>query len=235
MPRDLELVETRGEPRFGALIAPVGSGSARPDYLPLFFLDEFALVRRRGAQIRITVDGQQRSPSKMTRLVKGPASYFTRYSSRVVIAHWNERREALLEPVRLSPGAGSVQAAGMEWRIAWNGGHPEVRAAVARAGKNAVTFLFSPALPDLTALRPGSRVEGRFVINVNDVPGVVAGEYAVNRAGNRVTLVFQPLDAWQPPIVRGPPWVASYRYQATIAFDGEQPRLWSEWIRHGGD
>jgi hypothetical protein len=231
----VEVVETRGEPRFGALIAPIGATSASPDYLPVFFLDEFALVKRGGTRVRITVDGQERKPAKLPRLMKGPASYFTRYSTRVVIAHWNERRDAALHPVPVEPGAERVHADGMEWRLQWNGDRPEVEAAVARSDDDALTFLFAPALPDLTALRVDARVAGRFVINVNDVPGVVAGEYAVQRNGDRVRLVFQPLDAWQPPIVRGPSWVSSYRYDAELDLAAASPRLRSAWGRTGGD
>ncbi|TVP44425.1 MAG: hypothetical protein EA350_11625 [Gemmatimonadales bacterium] len=230
---DLEVRETRGEPRFGALIAPVGAASDRPGFLPVFFLDDFSFVRRRGAEIRIEIDGQERSPQTLTRLVRGPASYFTRYSTRVVLAHWNERREATLEPVVLEPGTEVVEAGGIEWHLAWNAGHPEARSAVARSGDDAVTFLFSPALPDLEALRPGVRVDGRFVVNVNDVPGVVAGEYSVVRNDEDVRLVFQPLRGWQPPMA-GPPWVSSYRYEAVIDLQGDRARLESSWTRRDG-
>lgn len=230
---DLEVLETRDEPRFGALIAPVGATSDRPDFLPVFFLDEFAFVRRRGADMRIEIDGQPRSPETLTRLVRGPASYFTRYSTRVVLAHWNERREANLQPVSLDPGAQVVEAGGLEWHMVWNAGHPEARAAVARSGEDAVTFVFSPALPDLAALRPGARLEGRFVVNVNDVPGVVAGEYSVVRQEEEVRLVFQPLRGWQPPMA-GPPWVSTYRYEAVIDLRGGRARLESSWTRRDG-
>jgi hypothetical protein len=227
----MEVVETRGTPVTGGLIAPVGATSASPDYLPVFFLDEFALVKRGGTRITISVDGQGRSPAKMTRLIKGPASYFTRYSNRVVIAHWNERREALLSPRPVVPGQSMVAVNGIEYRLAWNGDRAEVAAAVATKDDDAVTFFFSPALPDFGALSPGARIDGRFVINVNEVPGVVAGEYQVERRGDSVRLVFQPLDAWQPPIIRGPSWVASYRYEADIDVAGTAPRLRSRWVR----
>lgn len=228
---EVEVVETRGEPVIGGLIAPVGATSASPDYLPLFFLDEFALVKRDGTRVRILVDGRERSPSKMTRLIRGPASYFTRYSNRVVIAHWNERRDAVLQTVPLSPGSNVVEAGGLEWRIQWNGERPEVLSVTARSGEDRLTFLFSPALPDLPALRPGTRIEGRFVVNVNDVPGVVAGEYGVERDADRARIVFQPLEAWQPPMVRGPSWVSSYRYEAELELGVTPPRLESRWER----
>jgi hypothetical protein len=228
---EVEVVETRGEPVIGGLIAPVGATSASPDYLPLFFLDEFALVKRGGTRVRILVDGRERSPSKMTRLMKGPASYFTRYSNRVVLAHWNERRDTVLEPVPLSPGTEAVEAGGLEWSIQWNGERPEVPSVAARPGADRLTFVFSPALPDLTALRTGTRIEGRFVVNVNDVPGVVAGEYRVERDAESVRLVFQPLEAWQPPMVRGLSWVSSYRYEAEIDLGVTPARLVSRWER----
>ncbi len=110
----VEVVETRGEPHLGAIIAPVGAMSERPTFLPVFFLDEFAFARRRGAEIQIEIDGQRRSPQTLTRLVRGPASYFTRYSTRVVLAHWNENAEVELEPVALDPGTEVVTAGGLE-------------------------------------------------------------------------------------------------------------------------
>lgn len=228
-----EVVETAGEPAFGALIAPVGAVVERPGYLPIVFLDDFALVRRRGTRIRVTVDGQERTPEKMTRLVKGPASYFTRYSTRVVIANWNERREATIEPVPLRQDTREVEIGNLTWRIRWNGDHPEVEAIVAQAERGQVTFLFSPALPDLARLREGALVEGRFVINVNAVEGITAGEYRVSRGRGGVRIEIQPLRAWQPPILKGPPWVASYHYQADLDLSGSRPQLRSEWRRLG--
>lgn len=148
-----EVVETQGTPRLGALIAPVGAQVGRPAYLPIVLLDDFALVRRRGARIEVWIGGQRRTPDKMTRLVRGPASFFTRYSARVVIANWNERRAERLDPLPLPPGAAEVR------------------------------------------------------------------------------LVFQPLDAWQPPILDGPPWVASYRYEAVVGSDSAGIHLAAEWRR----
>lgn len=113
----------------------------RPGFLPVFFLDDFAFVRRRGAEIRIGIDGHQRSPQTLTRLVQGPASYFTRYSTRVVLAHWNKRWAAVMEPASLDLGAKVVEAGGLEW-------HNEVPGVV--AGEYQVAReeeLFSPSGP----------------------------------------------------------------------------------------
>jgi hypothetical protein len=209
-----EIVETTGRPRLGSLIAP-----------------DFALVRRRGARSRVVIDGQERTPEKMTRLVRGPASYFTRYSTRVVIANWNERRDALLEPLPLRAGAAEVTAGNLTYGLRWNGVLPEVESVIAPAGMDRVTFRFSPALPAWAALRPDAVVAGRFVINVNEVEGITAGEYRVQRDATGVRLEIQPLQAWQPPILRGPPWVASYRYIARLDLSSPQPRLKSEWRR----
>jgi hypothetical protein len=225
------VVETRGTPRLGALIAPVGAQVERPAYLPIVFLDDFALVRRRGARIEISIDGARRTPEKMTRLVRGPASYFTRYSTRVVIANWNERREALLHPLPVPPGATEVRDGNLSYRLAWNAGAPEIATLVAHAGSDRLTLRFAPALPAIQAMRPGVRVDGRFVINVNDVDGVVAGEYQVRRIGDGVHLVIQPLDAWQPPILDGAPWVASYRYEAVVTAAPGGMHLKGQWQR----
>jgi hypothetical protein len=228
-----EVVETRGTPRLGALIAPVGAQVEQPAYLPIVFLDDFALVRRRGARIEISIDGERRAPEKMTRLVRGPASYFTRYSTRVVIANWNERREARLHPLPVPPGATEVRDGNLSYRLAWNAGAPEIATLVAHAGSDRLTLRFAPALPAIQAMRPGVRVDGRFVINVNDVDGVVAGEYHVQRSDDGVYLALQPLDAWQPPILDGAPWVASYRYEAVVSAGPGGMYLKGQWHRAG--
>jgi hypothetical protein len=230
----VDVVETRGTPQTGALIAPVGAISDDPDYLPLFFLDEFALVKRGGTRVRVEVDGMSRELERMTRLLRGPASYFTRYADRVVIAHWNERREGWLDPVPLDPGAEAVEAGGFTWHLAWRGGRSEVPRAVAHAGGDSLVFRFAPPLPEMTALAPGAALDGRFVIGVNAVEGILAGTYRVAREGDQVTLVFQPLRAWQPPIVRGPSWVSTYRYEAALDLAGPVPLLRGGWTRVEG-
>jgi hypothetical protein len=226
-----EIVETRGRPRLGALIAPVGAQTEDPAYLPIVFLDDFALVRRRGARLEVTIDGDRRAPDKMTRLVKGPASYFTRYSTRVVIVNWNERREAALRPLALEPGQAEIGDGNLGYRLSWNGPHPEVAAVTAHAGEDRVSFRFAPALPDLLSLREGTGVAGRFTISVNEVEGIVAGEYYVRRDPEGVRLVMQPLAAWQPPILKGAPWVASYRYEALVEVEAAGARLVGGWRR----
>ncbi len=230
----VEVEETRGTPVKGALIAPVGAMSDDPDYLPLFFLDAFALVKRGGTRVLVEVDGMSRELERMTRLLRGPASYFTRYADRVVIAHWNERREGWLERVDVEPGEESVEAGGFTWHLGWREGRPEVHRAVAHAAGDSVAFRFAPPLPELEALAPGAAVEGRFVVAVNAVEGVLAGTYRVRRDGDRVALVFEPLRAWQPPIVRGPSWVSTYRYEAALDLSGGVPLLESRWTRVDG-
>ncbi len=70
------------------------------------------------------------------------------------------------------------------------------------------------------------------MVNVNDVPGVMAGEYHVLRDEAGVRVVIQPLRAWHPPM-EGPPWVSTYRYEATIDLGVSPPRLVGRWERRG--
>jgi hypothetical protein len=69
------------------------------------------------------------------------------------------------------------------------------------------------------------------VIGINGVPGVVAGTYRVARTGDAAELSLQPLKAWQPPILKGAPWVSTYRYEARIDLSAAAPTLASAWTR----
>ena len=84
---------------------------------------------------------------------------------------------------------------------------------------------------DVAALKSGLRLEGRFVINIDGVDGMVAGDYQVVTTKTEAQLELQPQDAWQPPDVEGPPWVSTYRWRAGLKLDGDRLQLTARWSR----
>lgn len=226
------LKETGSAPGYGAILAPVAARSLEPDAFSLVFMHDFTLVRVKNAQARVVVGGEERAIEKLPVFFPGPRAYLLRYSLRNVAGRWNVRAQATLAAIPVSLGDSSAADGAFKYDLAWTNGHPEIRTATARSGDHAMRLSFGPPLPDLAGLRDGARVDGRFTVDVNEVQGVIAGEYRVQRSGESVQLEIHPVEGWQPPMASGAPWVRSYRWKAQLspAPDGRL-QLKAKWIR----
>lgn len=67
----------RSAPTFDALLAPIGAGSREPDSLPLISMHDFKLVRRKDAQVRVAIAGQERPVDLLTFFFPGPRAYLS--------------------------------------------------------------------------------------------------------------------------------------------------------------
>ncbi|HEX7506517.1 MAG TPA: hypothetical protein VF550_07080 [Polyangia bacterium] len=198
------------------LIAPIGADTKEPTFLPLFYIQDLDLVPRARADLWVSIGDQRRAPAPLTRLVKGPTSYLVRYSTHPLIGRWNERKAVALAPVSVAAGQGTVRDGQLEYQLLWNGNHPEIAAFTAHHDQDALLFRFVPALPDLMSLNQGAVVEGRFALDANADKGVLAGEYRVQRGPLGVHLRLHPTKVFQPPVIAGGPWVATYDWDANF-------------------
>jgi hypothetical protein len=232
------------------LLAPLGYGTAKPPYLPVFLMHDFYFVRRKDTEHHILIDGRSHRLDRLPLPLDGQRMFFTRYSPAPLITGWNVTHDGPLvplTPVSLTPAEGRVEHEGVTYELADNRGHREILRMRGGDGRNEVAINFRPALPDIGGLRDGAHVEGRFVITGDPSTGAITGDYRVERRGTEVLLTVHPSGGWTPNerrlILRfiynvGRPfknWPKDYVWQARVRFnDGTDPVMTAAWSRLSG-
>lgn len=89
----------RRSSKYVDLLAPIGHGTEKPTFLPLFFMYKFDFVRKAGTNISIQIDGKKRVPDKFP--VPMPKEmqfrYFARYSMDCQIIEFARAEKGTLE------------------------------------------------------------------------------------------------------------------------------------------
>ena len=116
------------------------------------------------------------------------------------------------------------------YSIVDNDGHYEIARITAMDCGHEISLNFSPPVPNLTCLKDGVTIRGRFSAGADETMGIVAGEYWLSYNGVKTELVMQPTKGWQPMLGRS--WVRSYRWCANIeASNKGKVTVESKWTR----
>lgn len=215
------------------MLAPMGAGIQAPTFLPFFYMYGMDLVRRANTEFTLTIDGQPYLPGKLPPVPHNLAgTYFARYCPDPLIAMINPATCAELDPV--PPDA--------DYTLVDNNGYCEIQRFTQAGDGHTVHMTFTPPLPDVTGLKDGATVAGRFAIGTDDIEDVIAGDYTVRCAGAQVTVTMHPTDDWWPKglLAKGtflffPPvfrkWMQDYRWTAVLERTDGRMFMTSEWER----
>lgn len=216
-----------------SILAPVSAGAERPSSLPMVYLDAFAMVAKKGTEFAIEIDGRSRKPAGFPLVVNGRRVFYARYATKVAVADLVPAYDGLLAASPIEAGSSMAVWNGGSYDLDWSSGRPAIRAADFISGSSRIELAFSPALPDIRGLRPGVVLEGRFVVGVNDVDAVIAGDYRLSQGESGAKLELLPAVAWQPPMTSKRPWVAGFIYEARYEPSEGGAYLRSAWSRTG--
>ncbi|TVR22846.1 MAG: hypothetical protein EA389_13065 [Ilumatobacter sp.] len=227
--RPIRLVvrETDARPRrpFG-LLAPMGSAATDPPALPLVYAKDFYFVRRSGSDIGIEIDGRKHRSDTLPLLLDGTWMHFVRYSATPFVALWNHSGH---DTADVLPSTGdTAEAGGARYELRANGPFREIQRMSRDEGGQQVAVEFTPAFPQLLALRAGTKVDGSFRVSTEPPAGVVTGTWHVVRQGQRVEIEIVPSGGWTPgdaqPMARllfrviavFRSWPTTYRWRGTV-------------------
>jgi hypothetical protein len=227
------------------MLAPLGTDIEQPTFFPIFRMHDIDLVQRAHAEIDWRLGDRVPIPIKlpMPMPFNGKMVYFVRYCPDPMIGLLNTSYDGLLAAVDTGESA-MVSHRHMSYHLTNNGGHREIRRASTRSAKHELYLDLSPALPEVTSLRPGVEASGRFGVGVDDVEGIIRGMYQVRRVGDEIRLALQPTENWSPhggPLVKltflfFPPvfrtWVKTFRWTASVTLQPDSaPHMSSRWSR----
>lgn len=211
------------------IIAPVGDTSKNPESFPVVFLNGFELVQKKGTAISVSIDGAGMKPQTLVPLYNYKKVYMTRYSGQVVVEQLNPNYSGNLGPVAVPAGAGEVAYGGNAYLITDHNGHSEIEQVTAAYGNSEVRIKFSPALPEVSSLKSGMKIEGRFSIGIDKADGMVGGIYSITSTSGGVNFQMSPQIGWQP--MPGKLWMKTYFWNCDIQTEGGNLKVNSKWSR----
>ncbi|WP_147804193.1 hypothetical protein [Alkalicoccus halolimnae] len=177
------------------LLAPVGTSSEKPTYLPLFFLYDFDFIRRPLTAVEVKIAGKtiELDPFPFPMPKEGQRRYYTRFTldSLIVEFAWSERRR--LEVCEVDEG-------GIVRQNAFHYTYKDKRLTKIdlQKSRHPLQIHFFEGLPDLQALPEGEREAGTFRIRAEEKAGEIRGSWSASREGNLLRLELEPKEGWIP-------------------------------------
>ena len=241
---DLHLEErsTRTRKPFG-LLAPMGQAAENPSAMPLVLLHDFYFVLRSGTDLSVKIGDRYHEPDSFPLPLDFSRIQFARYSPDPLIAMLNPSIDGLLYPLD-EPVNNTVSSGKTSYELTMNGLVHEIQS-FSRAYKNReLKVSFSPAFPNVGALRAGAEASGIFEIAGDPSTGFIRGEYSVQNRNGVISIELIPSGGWIPnepkltlrflyrivPMFKE--WPTTYRWTASLQRTGDDPFLMkSSWER----
>jgi len=233
---------TGGRDGFAAL-APVGGAFTDPGFFPFLWLPSLSFVPVRGTQVRVRIDGKDRTIGRLPIPVGGRRCLMARYDPHIMVCQVNPTSST--HAFRVSAdGIGTSDTAPLEIDVCEADGRPAIGGVSVRRGQHVCGLRLHPPLPDLRRLPVGTPVEGAIVLEA-DGAAQVRGSYRVARRADRVELSIDRFGPWRTrqrrpllallfriPTFRR--WPTTYRWEATMALT-DPPSLRSRWLRQAAE
>lgn len=223
----ISLQENRRELKRFSFLATVGAELKKVEKFPFIYLKDAGLVPIEGTGLSFELNGKMMELSKIPILVEGEKCYRIAYSFTRLPFFWDEEQDVFLSPEKLYNGL-SFQKENALYSFFDNNGHKEIESIIYKANGHTASFRFSPAFPDIAALKQGSKISGKFCLGVDEIEGVVGGKYSVKNIEGNITIDIKPEKCWGSTGLKN--WVAAYHYHADLEPVGKNKfEIRSEW------
>ena len=228
---EFEVKENKDKEDSFGLIAPVGNDSKNPDKFPVIYLKKFNMVRQKGTEIFVKVDGKKLEIIKLMPLCNFKKVYLARYCYFSNIKDLNTDFTGELEPIMINGTEREIEVGNSIYSINMNDGHIEIKCVRVINDNSEMKITFSPAIPDIDLLKNNVEVDGRFSLSVDEIKGIMGGVYSVKKSDSLVNIRMNPQKGWQP--MPGKLWMKTYLWNCNIDISNEAHKIKTKWIRNG--
>jgi len=177
------------------LLAPVGSSTAKPSYLPLFFLYSFDFIRKNKTDINLTIDGKtHRIDAFPYRIPKDfQWRYYTRYSQDCQIIEFASAGQKILDEHELVNN--SLTISDNKFLFTAEGSLKKMEHI---SEEHHFSAEFSPEIPDIRKLAGENSYTGSINIKPDSAMGSISGEYWLGKKDEIVEIEMNMSDGWSP-------------------------------------
>ncbi len=188
-----------------SFLAAIGADLSEVKRFPFIYLKKAGFIPVENTEVEFKINNKLMQVSKVPVRVEGKKSFKIVYSLEPVPFFWNEEQNDIF---KLNDKIENV-----EYEFVDNAGFKEIKTMTHKANNHKAVYRFSPAFPCISALKNNTEVTGKFTMGIDDIDGIVAGKYSVQKNG-AISINFKPKECWQP--MPGNAWVSAYKYHAKI-------------------
>ncbi|MFV8830069.1 hypothetical protein [Alkalihalobacterium sp. APHAB7] len=179
------------------LLAPVGSSTENPSYLPIFFLYNFDFVRKSNTTFQMNIDTNTIKPANFP--VPMPKDFqwrsYTRYSDDCQLIEFaNATTEPLEEITPYEDGKVALDN-GLVYEFCESNSLKKISL---KQGDHPLTVVFTRGFPDVRNFSDDIVFMDTFEIRAESGMGVVSGHYSVKREDTHVIIELVPSGGWTP-------------------------------------
>lgn len=194
------------------LLAPMGDAAENPSAMPLVFLHEFYFVRKKHAEIEVSIAGKKHQLDQLPLPMDGSKMYFTRYSPEPLIVTLNPAFNGQLAAIEAEDAEETITRGNYEFKLEWVNEQLFIKR-ITRINKvHPVSLEFNDPFPDVVSLENNESVKGKFTIEAHPSVGKIIGEYSINKREDKIDIVMIPSKGWNPR-----PTKLSLRFLYTVA------------------
>lgn len=170
------------------LLAPVGFGAKKPDFMPLFFLYDFDFIRKKDTIVKCKIDNIDVEIDTFPIPMNFQRRYFTRYSEKCELIEFINTDYSKLEEVNLDNKL-VFQKNNVAYRFEKENALKEI---LIMSKEYETIIKFTPPL-NIT-----ENMSGKFNIESKSISGHINGEFCINRKEDVVELNLRATDGWVP-------------------------------------
>lgn len=168
------------------LLAPVGVGSKKPNFLPLFFLYDFNFIRKKHTIINCKIDNIDIEIDTFPLPMNYQKRYFTRYSEKCELIEFINTDYLKLEEVELDDNLIFVEN-NVSYYFESENALKEIKV---KFDENETVIKFIPSLNIKEDMSGQSRIEP------NSIMGYISGEYNIIKKQNLVEMNLEATEGW---------------------------------------
>ncbi len=189
-----------------SFLAAIGADLKEVKRFPFIYLKKAGFVPIENTEVEFKINNKPIEISKVPITVEGQKCFKIVYSLEPLPFFWNEERNGNFKI--------NNKIDNVEYKFVDNSGFREIKIMTYKANNHKAVYSFSPALPLISAMKDNIEVEGKFTMGIDDIDGIIAGEYSILKKNEEVSIGFKPQKCWQP--MPGSPWVSAYKYNAVV-------------------
>ncbi len=204
-----------------SFLAAIGADLSEVKRFPFIYLKKAGFVSIENAEVECKVNNKPIQVTKIPIPVEGRKCFKIVYSLEPLPFFWNEERDGNFKI--------NDEIDNVEYEFVDNLGFKEIKTMTYEVNNHKSVYRFAPAFPLISAMKDNTEVQGKFTMGVDDIDGIVGGEYLIKKKNGEILIRLNPQKCWQP--MPGKDWVKAYGYQANIKIlSNKSYNIKSEWI-----
>lgn len=178
--------QTKKKSKSMNLLAPIGAGSKNPEFLPVFFLYEFDLMRKKKSIVRCNIDGKDIKIDSFPMPINGQSRLYARYSNECEMIEFAEASMTELKEIELDENNtycdGNIKYSFDEEFALKN--------IIVHIGEHDVNIFFE------AGVNLYNSCISKFTIIPREQMGYIQGEYNLEYGDNTAKFCMIPKDGW---------------------------------------